>query len=248
MLPRFYAPEVTAVGVDVALPADDARHLRQILRLSVGAEIVVFDGRGREFLARVVEAGRAGVTVRPLEPRRPIDEPRVHVTLAVGALKAHHLDAVVRDATMLGVAVIQPLVTGRTNVPGSALRRPEVGERWRRIAIASAKQCQRAVLPLIRDAVALGDFVREDTAAVRLLCVEPSAQPDSVRPLSTFSERARPRSASLAIGSEGGWSGDEVDLVRAAGFELVSLGQLTLRADAVPIVAIAALRTVWGDW
>ena len=129
------------------LSDDEARHLSQVLRLAVGDEVAVFDGAGREFRARVerVEPGRRGpAAARGDARRRP--SPPCALTLAQAVIKGEKMDDVVRDATMMGVAAIEPLVTEHTAAHMKAGRAPE---RWRRIAIASAKQCRRAVVPAI---------------------------------------------------------------------------------------------------
>jgi 16S rRNA (uracil1498-N3)-methyltransferase len=255
-LPRFFAPDVTATGGDVALPLDEARHLRQVLRLSAGVEVIVFDGRGREFLARVVEAGRSGVSVRLLEERQPARQENVRVTLAVAALKANHLDDVVRDATMLGVETIQPLTTRRSTVPDAALRRSNVMDRWRRVAIASAKQSRRNTLPSIASPIDVEAFIARGTWETKLMFVEPVGGPvggpaggsDAIHTLFQAIGPRRPTDAAVLIGPEGGWTADEVRLASVSGFLLITLGEITLRADAVPVIALAALKTLWKDW
>lgn len=260
MLPRFFAPDIVGVDLDVMLPPDEGRHLAHVLRLRAGAEIAVFDGRGHEFRARVVSIGRAGVVVRAVERSAGAPEPQIALTLAVAVLKANRLDQVVRDATMLGVAAIQPLVTARTNVPANALRRKTVTERWQRIAVSSAKQCGRAVVPAIHPAADLTDVVRTlhpapetlhpapNVSEARLILVEPSAAKRGTRLLTELGSDGRPPAATVLIGPEGGWTDAEIRIAEASGFQPVTLGRLTLRADAVPVVAVTACRVVWNDW
>ena len=152
------------------------------------------------------------------------------------------MDDVVRDATMMGVTAIEPLLTEHTAAHIKAGRAPE---RWRRIAVASAKQCRRAVVPAIGAGTAFADWLARDRAEMRVLLVEPSAAVDG-RPVSTLGG-SRPAAASLLVGPEGGWSADEIDAAVVAGYVPITLGRRTLRADAVPIVAIALLQFVWGD-
>src|SRR4051812_25781964 len=116
MLPRFLAA-IDPASATALLPEEEARHLSQVLRLRSGDEIVVFDGQGREFHARLDRIGRDGATARLLEEQTAAAEPAVRVTLAQAALKGEKMDAAVRDATMRGVAVIEPLVTDHTAAP-----------------------------------------------------------------------------------------------------------------------------------
>ena len=247
MPPRFFAPDLGA-GTDlVTLSREEARHLTRVLRLGAGDTVTVFDGRGNEFLARVEDVARHQVAVRPLRRTEPAAEPSVTLTLAQAVLKGNKLDHVVRDATMLGVAVIQPLLTLRANVPASAWRQGGAVARWQRIAVASAKQCRRAVVPEVRPPLELERFVGVDESALRICLVEPNPRSDRTRSLGVLRADATPRSATVAIGPEGGWTEEEIALATAYGFVPLTLGDRTLRADAAPIAAVAVLQFLWGD-
>jgi len=103
-----------ARGVCVTLPADEGEHLTRVLRLKPGDALRVFNGHGSEFDGFVDDAGKAGVRVRIHSVAEAAPETRVAITLAQAVLKGDKMDEVVRDAVMLGVAAIQPMVTART--------------------------------------------------------------------------------------------------------------------------------------
>jgi 16S rRNA (uracil1498-N3)-methyltransferase len=242
VLPRFLAASIDVEAGTARLTLDEARHLAQVLRLSAGDEIAVFDGSGREFRARVEAIGRDGATARLIEEHEPAPEPAVRITLAQAALKGERMDDVVRDATMMGVAAIEPLVTEHTVAHLKPGRAPD---RWRRIAVASAKQCRRAVVPKIGEGATLTDWLVRDTAAQRLILVEPSASVEG-HPVSVV-QGERPADAIVLIGPEGGWSEAEITAAVAAGYLPITLGRRTLRADAMPIVALGVLQFLWSD-
>jgi len=108
MLPRFYAPSLDLAASGVTLPPEEASHLTRVLRLSVGADVAVFDGRGVEFRARVARAARDRVTLTLVERVTPAAEPAVRLALVQGVLKSDAMDDVVRDAVMMGVSRIDP--------------------------------------------------------------------------------------------------------------------------------------------
>jgi len=242
MLPRFLADSIDTAGSLARLGVDEVRHLAQVLRLVAGDEIAVFDGAGREFRGRVDRIARDGADIRILEEVQASPEPAVRVTLAQAVLKGEKMDDVVRDATMMGVATIDPLVTEHTAAHMKAGRAPE---RWQRIAVASAKQCRRAVVPAIGMGCTFADWLARDQCALRLMLVEPSATIEGHAPSTLSGDR--PPSASLLVGPEGGWSAAELAQAAAAGCVPITLGRRTLRADAIPIVAIGVLQFVWGD-
>lgn len=241
VLPRFHVPGLGSAGGEAVLPPDEARHLTRVLRLGEGDEVAVFDGRGHEFRARVLEAERETVRVALGEPIVPAPEADIPITLVQAILKGDKMDDVVRDATMMGVAAIDPIVSART------IAKRQTVERWARVAVSSAKQCRRAVVPNIAQTRSLQEWLARPGADLRLLLVEPTAAGGGAQSMRSLLDRPAPASAAVIVGPEGGWTPDERDAMIAAGCTPVSLGGVTLRADTVPLVAIAILRFAFSD-
>lgn len=241
--PRFHVRQLDVPGGGAVLDADEAVHLTRVLRLGAGADVDVFDGSGTVWHARVDEVHRGHVTLRLLAPAPVAAEPAVRVTLVIAVLKGDKMDDVVRDATMMGVAAIQPVVTNRTEMAMGALLRGRRRERWGRVAVSSVKQCGRGFVPDILEPVALTAWRPPAGGEPAFVLVEPSAAEGR-----RFSDIERAPSATLIVGPEGGWAADELDGLERAGVKTVSLGPRTLRADAVPVAALAALFEAWGAW
>ena len=243
---RFHTPAAERTDDVVDLPRDEAQHLFRVLRLKVGAAIRVFNGRGTEFDAVVATVSKDGARVRVGPTRDAVPEVRVAVTLAQAVLKGDKTDDVVRDAVMMGVAAILPLVTTRSEVSLAALERGHRRARWQRIAVSSAKQCGRAVVPAILEPRAFKDMPALLAAlppiGPALMFVEPSASGD-VSSLGELDE-APSLETMVLIGPEGGWTADEID-ASATACRLLTLGARTLRADAMALIALTALFTRW---
>ena len=245
MSARFYAPDVQSEGELATLSPEEAQHLARVLRLSTGDRIRVFNGRGAEFDAVVEHVARDEAQVRVGSRCAAASEPRVAVTLAQAILKGDKMDQVVRDAVMIGAAAIQPVVTARTEVSLGAIERSGRRDRWTRIAVSSAKQCGRAMVPPV---LAPTTFERLMTTASRdavLMLVEPGSRQGALTMGSL--QHDPPAAATIVIGPEGGWSDDELRIGGAAS-RLVTLGERTLRADAMALVAMAALFTAWKEF
>ena len=226
----------------MTLPKDEAEHLTRVLRLGTGDTVSVFDGRGREFLARVVAASRRDVKVELLSRVEPPPEPTVSLTLVQAVLKGDKMDDVVRDAVMLGVSAVHPVVTERSETTVAALLRGARKERWRRVALASVKQCGRAVLPEIRTPLSFEHYL-EEPASVRFMLVEPGHP--HAEPIGALRHDRVPADAAVLVGPEGGWTDTEIDAARVRGIRLLTLGPRTLRADAVTIAAVSVLQFLW---
>ena len=237
---RFFAPPgaFNFGKQSVTLTAGEARHLREVLRLKPGDEVSVFDGEGREFRAAVVQARRefAELELREeIAPARP--ESPLRITLAVALLKGEKFDLVVQKATELGVYSFVPLITRHADIKlrdaNDAAKRVA---RWQRIALEAAKQSGRALVPELS--------LPKEFASV----IDPST------PCFLFSERGgheltqvETDEVTAIIGSEGGWSDEELEEARAAGAQIVTLGGRILRAETAAITAAALLQHRFGD-
>lgn len=214
--------------------------------MTAGSPVIVFDGRGREFDAVVQKAGKSEALVAVGAPRAvAAREPRVLVTLAQAVLKGDKMDAVVRDAVMMGAAAIQPIVTSRTEVTLAALERGRRRDRWQRVAVSSSKQCGRAVVPEVLEPMAFETLVAPGPIGSAFMFVEPAAA-RKVMPVASVGADP-PDEAAVFVGPEGGWTPEEID-TGARVTHLVTMGSRTFRAEAMALVALSALFTVWKEF
>jgi 16S rRNA (uracil1498-N3)-methyltransferase len=241
---RFYGPDAERIDDVVDLPPEEAEHLVRVLRLKAGAPVRVFNGRGSEFAGAVESVGKHGVSVRLRDSLDAQAEISVAVTLAQAVLKGDKMDDVIRDAVMMGVAVIQPTITTRTETSVGSLRRSHRQERWQRIAVSAAKQSGRAVVPAVREPCTFQEAVGSLDAERRaFMFVEPSAGVGGVAP----GEIAKPSiPVTMLVGPEGGWTSEEI-AQGSRSCQLVTLGARTLRADSVALVAFTALLMQWHE-
>lgn len=245
---RIWIEGIDGAATRIDVVGDEAHHLTRVLRVCVGDAVGVFDGRGREWRAQVGAITKSSVSLVIEREVSPVPEPPVTVTLAVGVLKGDQMDAVVRDATVMGVTAIRPIVTDHVVVPSKAWRDDRGLDRWHRVAVAAAKQCGRAVVPTIAPVGPLADVWPQpegDAATgMSLTCVEPGAVFGAA--VADWRTVARPATAMVFVGPEGGWSASELAMFTERGTHTVSLGPRTLRAEAAPAVALTLLWATWG--
>ena len=247
---RFYAPPgaFSSNHKSVTLAADEARHLRGVLRLKPGDEVYIFDGLGREFQCSITEFARDAARLEIIseaEPFRP--ESPLQLTLAIALLKGEKFDLVTQKASELGVTRIVPIRTKHADIQLRDGR--EAGkrvQRWQRIALEAAKQSGRARVTEISTPVPFDALVSapevDDQHKVMF----------SERGGAAFSElrntfRENPDSIIAAIGSEGGWSDEEISLARKHHWSIVTLSGRTLRAETAAITAAVLLQHSFGD-
>lgn len=247
---RVYIADLPA-GVDrVEVSGDEAHYLTRVVRVRAGEAVGVFDGRGHEWRARVETVGRQSVGLVLAGVTEAIAEPPIAVTLAVGVLKGDQMDAVVRDATVMGVTRIVPLATEHVTVPSRAWRDERGLDRWHRVAVAAARQCGRALVPAIAPVTAFGRVwdgaPAAGESAIALACVEPAAAGHVAPGVPSWRSLPRPASVIVLVGPEGGWSEGERAALADRQVPAVSLGPRTLRAESVPIVVLTLLWATWG--
>lgn len=152
-LPRLHVGAPLAVGGSVELDAGQANYLGNVMRLRVGAELLLFDGESGEWLARVTDIGKRRMTLVIDRLTKPI-EAVPDLWLAFAPVKRGPVEWLVEKATELGVARLLPVVTRRTVVERLKL------ERLAAIAIEAAEQCGRTLVPEIAEPVSLEAFLR----------------------------------------------------------------------------------------
>jgi 16S rRNA (uracil1498-N3)-methyltransferase len=216
--------------------------LTRVVRAHAGDPLEVFDGRGRAWTTTVLTVGRGTALCAPAVPIPATPEPPVAVTLVMGVLKGDQMDAVVRDATVMGVTRIAPVVTDHVTVPARAWRDGAAHARWHRVSVAAARQCRRAVLPEILPVQPLTEALLAST--LRLVCMEPAVAVNTSE--TTGLPLPPPAAAHVIVGPEGGWSPAECQWFTEHAAVPLRLGPRTLRAEATPMVALATLWTHWG--
>jgi 16S rRNA (uracil1498-N3)-methyltransferase len=239
----FINPERLADEI-VVVAGEDHRYLTRVLRLGVGDALTLFDGMGVEADARIARIGPRALELK-VEERRPAPMPeRPDVTLIQALTKGDKLDLVVQKATELGVARIIPVTSARSVPRLEAMRALGRRARWQKIARDAARQSGRADVPEIEPVTALPTAVAASAPeAFRVLLWE-GARAHGLR---TVIPAERPKRIIIATGPEGGFSEDEVEIARSAGFAVVGLGPRILRTETAALVTLSILGYALGD-
>lgn len=235
--PRLYIEATLQADTLIGLPPSPARHA-QVLRLQPGSSLVLFNGQGGQWSADVVHMGRSEVQVR-VSTHDPIErENTTSVTWAMGMPTNERMDTLVEKATELGVARIQPLVCERSVLRLQDERAQKKVAHWQAVAVSACEQCGRNRVPLIAPI---------QTLPAWLASLQQGSAPMgprfvlSLRGTAAWQPSTHHEPLTFLSGPEGGLTEKEEAQALQRGFEPVSLGARTLRADTAPLMVLSVL-------
>jgi 16S rRNA (uracil1498-N3)-methyltransferase len=236
----FVQPRIT--GDTAVLAGPEAHHLVHVKRAKPGVRVTLFDGGGAEFAAEIRTIRRDEVVLAVLE-RREIDrESPIELTLAVSLPKGDRQKWLVEKCTELGVSGVVPIVTTRSVAqPG-----PQAASRLVRAVIEASKQCGRNRLMVIHDAQNWADFAVSPVARDRSNVLRLIAHPGGGKFSLDLLGAGPPDRVLLAVGPEGGFTPEEVELALAAGWIAIDLGPRILRIETAAVL-LSGLVTLSGS-
>jgi 16S rRNA (uracil1498-N3)-methyltransferase len=233
---RWIADEVA--GKRATLTGDHAAHLVRVLRAKIGQEF--------EIVANAVLRRGTIISVNDnrvefdLGPEIPAESPAIQLSILLAIFKFDRMEWAIEKCTELGVSRITPVIARRTDAHLSASSLKRV-ERWRRIALQASEQSRRATSPKIDDPTKLRDAMAFP-AKLKIVLSE-TEERKNLRDIAVPSAVG---DIFLAIGPEGGWSQDELDLFQKDGWLSASLGPTILRAETAAIAATAITLSSLG--
>lgn len=236
---RFFVKPESVRDGKIFVSGDEAHHILDVMRLKKGDPVVVFDGTGSEYSGTIKDTLKASLLIEISESRKSIPKESPFITLIQAIPKKEKMDYIIEKTTELGVGRIVPVVTGRTVVRWDDAKRFGNAERWRRIALAAAKQCGRAdvpeVCPVEKLATALKS-VKDDSLKVIAALAEGTV------PLKEAFRNYNGGHYAIAIGPEGDFTGSEIEAAVESGFKPVNLGQRVLKSDTAGLFVISAIN------
>jgi 16S rRNA (uracil1498-N3)-methyltransferase len=231
---RYYVPEIPEAGREILLPKEVSRHLQKVLRLSRGACLQLFDGKGIEAKAETLELQRGGLRVQILDRGRGGKAPWREIELAFAVPKSSRLETLLSQATQLGVRSLQPLLFHRS--PKSA-QIHSIPPRWERLLQAAAGQCGLDKLPLLRPPLSLEDWLQGPLPSKTYIALPPK-EGTPIHPLEPSQD-----SAALLVGPEGGFTAEETQMALEAGLSPLTLAPTVLRIETATTIGLGLLLT-----
>jgi 16S rRNA (uracil1498-N3)-methyltransferase len=238
--PRLFVDAALAAGATVALERGQSNYLGNVLRLSAGSTVLVFNGRDGEWRAHL--SGRKRLDGLIIESATRPQDRLPDLTYVFAPLKHARLDYMVQKAVEMGAASLQPVITRFTQVARVN------GERMRANVVEAAEQCGILSLANVHDPVPIDRFLNaRDSDRLLVFCDEAAEVADPVQALA--GARDDSRGIDLLIGPEGGFAEEErAVLLRQPRITRLALGPRILRADTAAVAALALVQAALGDW
>ncbi len=223
----------------IALSPEESHHLVVVNRARVGDTVVVFDGRGTEWICELTAAPKRAATLA-VRFAQKAPSLRHEITLAQALPKGGMMDAIVRKATEIGAARIIPLQSERTQVHLDDNRSDRKIEKWSTAALEAAKQCGNPWLPEIDPVTSAATFFNApDTYDLKLVAsLHPGAK--SLKTV-LAALPTKPQRVVWVVGPEGDFTPAEMSIAQSAGFEPITLGPLVLRCETAAVYALSIL-------
>jgi 16S rRNA (uracil1498-N3)-methyltransferase len=239
-IPRIYHPEALHSGSTLTLSDEAANHVGRVLRMTAGQQLHLFDGSNQVFPAEITQVEKKSVQVRlgtgvVQDVESPLD---LHLGQVMS--RGEKMEFTIQKSIELGVSTITPLFSERCGVKLDGERLAKKIQQWQKIAVAACEQCGRNRIPLIREAMTLEAWCREQDDSLKLNLHPRASQSINTLPLPVKKVR-------LLIGPEGGLSSDEIAMTATVGFTDILLGPRVLRTETTALTAITALQVRFGD-
>lgn len=239
-LQRLFVTDDLAAARRIGLDRQQSHYLANVLRMREGAEVLVFNGRNGEWLARISGASsKKAVSLDLMEQARPQPEP-TDLLFAFAPIKAGRLDYLVQKAVEMGAGALQPVITQHTQLAkiGTARLQANVME--------AAEQCGVLAVPQVQEPISFDTLIAGWDASRRLIFCDEAAETHNPRPIL---DKIAETKLGLLVGPEGGFSDAERTQLRALPFVTpIPLGPRILRADTAAVAALAVIQATIGDW
>ncbi|MBP7056190.1 MAG: 16S rRNA (uracil(1498)-N(3))-methyltransferase [Candidatus Omnitrophica bacterium] len=233
---RFFVQPEMINGRVISVTGEEAHHIVDVMRLSVGDKIVVFDGTGTEYFATIRELNPRSVTADVNETRKPSSGNVIKTKLIQAVPKKDRMEYILEKSTELGVSEIVPVITDRTIPQWDRKKIDSHLRRWSLIVKEASKQCGRTDLPMVS---AVQDFKTAISGSGDYCIKLIAALTADAKPLKAVLNGADPKSIAIAIGPEGDFAPEEIEYAKHCGFDVVNLGPRVLKSDTAGLAVLS---------
>lgn len=237
-MPLFFATRENICDDNICITNKaDIQHITGVLRLKKASELIITGEDGFIYNTKILEINEDNIQTKVIDKSISNKKLNINITLAQSILKAAKQDLVIQKATELGANAIIPLTTKNTVVKFENDKdKYQKISRWEKICYETIKQCERADFPSIKPVMGLKETLSLTGFDTKIACVERSTD-ITLKQALKYTPSAK--NILLLIGPEGGWTDDEISLLKKENVQCASLGNMILRAETAAITAIS---------
>ena len=240
---RFYHSNPLDLYQIIILDEFSSHHAIRVMRVKVDDYLILFNGDGFDYKGRVSDINKKTINVEILSKEKNNSESPININLFQSISSNEKMDMVIQKATELGVSSIQPIFTSRSTVKLSLDRIKKRLIHWRQVSISACGQSGRSKIPTIKSPIGFDRFVEGITTNSLNLLLHPDNSKESSNLPNKYSG-----DINIFIGPEGGFSQDEVLLLKKQNCINIQLGSRILRTETAPLAIIAILQYKYGDF
>ena len=237
---RIYYPFNSTVGEQVNIEGDKLHYMRNVLRLKAGLEIKVFNQLQKEYFAEIIAINKKQLVITLKKEIVPVPQSLLDITLIQSLSKGERMDYTVQKSTELGIKTIQPITSEFCEVKLKGPRLDKKLKHWQNIAISACEQSFRADIPEILTPISLAEYCKNQRKGLLL-------EPEETQSLQSIAEQ-KWQEFDIVIGPEGGWSKQDLILLKSSGLTGIQFGKRILRTETVAPAILASIHSLWGDF
>ncbi len=238
--PRIFTSQTISPSSTLELTEASSHYLTKVLRMQLGRELILFNGKGGEYTAEIIAIQKKVTAVKIIEFQADNRQSPLQLELAIGVSRGERMDWVLQKATELGATKITPLLTMRTEVKLAGERADKKMEHWQQIIISACEQSQRNILPELAQPIAINEWIMQCEAELKFVLHHRDNQ--------GLPKNTTCNQVALLIGPEGGLDESEISLAQNNNFSPLTLGPRVLRTETAPVAAISIVQFLWGDF
>ena len=239
--------EVLKPGSNFRLTGEESKYIARVLRLLEGERVIISSSKGPEYLTTIAAIEKKSVLLKVESIDETTRESKLDITLCQSLPKSKKMDLIIQKCTELGVRRFIPFISSRSVSRPDSKERSEKVKRWEKITLEACRQCGRRFIPPVENVIKFDELLRDmsslDNEKTLKLIPWESEDNKSLRQLSGIEVEK----VVLLIGSEGGFSSEEVGSAQKAGFIPISLGSRLLRTETAGLATVSMLQYIWGD-
>ena len=236
---RFHVDKIDNSKSNLEIDGEQSHYITRVLRLQIGDRMILFDGSGSEWAAKIIDTKRNRLLLELEERATPDRESPINLTLIQSVSRSKRMDLVMQKSTELGVTRIVPVFSTNTVVKMKEDKIEKKLNHWRNILISASEQSGRTKIPDLMSPIQL------DTE-----CLEKNKSDLSIFYDTTGKDSYganKPLDITIVIGPEGGFTKDEKQMAIDAGYIVMQSGPRLLRTETAPIMALSIVQYLYGD-